>query len=97
MNKIDTVKHIIRTTDGLIFSIHYIKQNGEKRILTGRTGVTAYLVDNPRKCKNGTSNTVAHIPKYLRVYDMHKNGYRTINLETTTYFKCGDVEIDFLK
>lgn len=97
MNKIDIVKNIIETTDGLFFSIRFIKSNGQERTLVGRTGVTTYLIEDPRICKNGSSNTVSHIPKYIKTYDIQNHGYRNINMEKVTYFKCGEVEINFLK
>lgn len=97
MSKIETIRGIIKNTNGLFFCIRFIKSNGELRELNGRTGVTAYLKEDPRICKNGTSNTVGHIPKYIKAYDLVNGGYRNINMETVTYFKCGEVELDFLK
>ena len=95
MDKIAIVRNIVENTDGLFFNITFVKKNGEIRNLTGRTGVTKHLTPNPRICMNGTSDTVAHKEEYIKVYDTIKKGYRNVNMETVTYFKCGDVEIEF--
>lgn len=94
MSKIDMVKQIIGLTKGKFFTIRFVKKDGSLREMTCRTGVTRHLVDNPRICSNGTSNTVAHIPKYIKVFDMVKNEYRNVNTDTLQYFKCGDIEIE---
>jgi hypothetical protein len=94
-SKIDLMRKLLSDTSGKFFTVTFVKKDGTIRNLTVRTGVTSYLTDDPRICVNGTSNTTAHIPKYFRAYDIHKKGYRTINLETIMSFKCGEIDIGF--
>lgn len=69
-SKIDLMRKIVETTDGKIATVTFVKKDGTVREMQFRTGVTAGLVENPRICINGTSNTTAHIPKYINVFDM---------------------------
>lgn len=58
-----------------IFTVEFIKKNGELRTITCRLGVTKYL-------KGGKMN---HDPKalnHLIVFDMKIKEYRTINVNT---------------
>tara|TARA_R100001463_G_scaffold7129_3_gene22693 strand:+ start:412 stop:693 length:282 start_codon:yes stop_codon:yes gene_type:complete len=70
-------KELIYKSNGSIFSSLFIKKNGEHRLLTGRTKVKKYLKDNPKPPPFEPS-------KYnlIRVFDMQKEDYRMINLNT---------------
>lgn len=57
-----------------VFSVTFIKKNGEVRHMNCRFGVTKYL--------RGGESTTAHIPSIVTVFDMQKKQYRNINLET---------------
>lgn len=70
MNKIEIMRNIIENTNGKIATVTFIKKDGTERKMQFRTGVTAGLVENPRICFNGTSNTTAHIDYYIKVSDM---------------------------
>lgn len=73
--KVSQVVKFIKETEGKIFSIRFIKRStGELRAMVCRTGVKKHL-------KGGES---AYDPKehdLIVVYDMQKNGYRSIPKE----------------
>ena len=79
MNTISTdkAKELIRETNGKIFSSTFIKKNGEHRLMTARLKVTKGLKENAKPQPYEPS-------KYnlLCVYDMTKQSYRMINLNT---------------
>ncbi len=64
--------HMIKSSKGRIFSVTFYKKNGDKRKLTGRTGVTKYL--------RGGNTT--HTPEYYNVFDLKVKEYRKVNLTT---------------
>ena len=75
------VVSIIKNTNGKIFSAKFVKKNGDIRDITCRletetgkkgTGVSPEKLDNP----------------YICVYDMQKEGYRLINLQTIRSIKA---------
>ena len=75
------VESTIRKTRGKIFSVRFIKKDGTIRDMTCRletdtgkvgTGVSPEKIDNP----------------YICVYDMQKEGYRLINLQTIRSIKA---------
>ena len=79
------VGSIIKNTNGKIFSAKFVKKNGDIRDITCRletetgkkgTGVSPEKLDNP----------------YICVYDMQKEGYRMINLETLMSINMKGVE-----
>ena len=73
----DRAKELIRETNGRIFSSTFIKKNGEHRLLTGRLKVSKGLKEDakPRPYEPSKYNLVC-------VYDMTKQSYRMINLNT---------------
>jgi len=60
-----------------IFTIEFVKVNGELRKMNCRRGVKSYLTPNPVRQKPVMDE------KYVTVFDMHKKAYRHINKETT--------------
>ena len=75
------VGSIIKNTNGKIFSAKFVQKNGDIRDITCRletetgkkgTGVSPEKLDNP----------------YICVYDMQKEGYRLINLQTIRSIKA---------
>ena len=75
------VESIIKNTNGKIFSAKFVKKNVDIRDITCRletetgkkgTGVSPEKLDNP----------------YICVYDMQKEGYRLINLQTIRSIKA---------
>jgi len=73
----DKAKELIRETNGKIFSSTFIKKNGEHRLMTARLKVTKGLKEDakPRPYEPSKYNLVC-------VYDMTKQGYRMININT---------------
>ena len=73
----DRAKELIHETNGKIFSSTFIKKNGEHRLMTARLKVTKGLKENarPRPYDPSKYNLVC-------VYDMTKQGYRMININT---------------
>jgi len=70
----DDVLDTIKLAEGRIFNATFVKANGKIRKLTCRKGVKSRL-------KGGTSTT-SHISKYITVFDMIGDGYKTINKDT---------------
>ena len=85
------LREMIKATKGRIMQVTFIKKNGELRKMRCRIGVKKNINPNARKCFNGTTNTKAHIPKYINVYEMGV-GDRTLNLETLKYMKCSKIK-----
>lgn len=83
--KPQALKSLIQSNGHQIFSVSFTKKDGTTRQMTCRLGVKAPL--------KGGSNTVAHIPKYLTVFDMTKQAYRNINTETITEIKMQGLTI----
>ena len=73
----DKAKQLIKESNGQIFSSTFIKKDGTHRLLTARLGVKAGLKENarPRPYDPDKYNLVC-------VYDMTKQNYRMINLNT---------------
>lgn len=75
---------LLERTNGRLFSAVFTKRNGEVRTLTGRFGVTS-------KLRGGDNTVVTPERPYLTVYDMHKQGYRTLNLATLSAIKVNGI------
>jgi hypothetical protein len=76
------MKQIIEQAKGKFFVAKFVKKNGEIRKMNGRLGVKKYL--------KGGESTSKDKENLVVVYDVQKKGYRTINLDTMFYFKCGN-------
>lgn len=66
---------LIRSSGNKIFSVSFVKKDGSSRLMNCRLGVTKHL-------KGGE---LAYDPKeygLIAVFDIQKNNYRMINLET---------------
>jgi len=82
MNKItdqNKIREMILSSKGKIFSVHFVKKNGEERTMVVRLGVKKHL--------KGGDSTTAHIPNLVTGFDMVKKAYRCINLETIRWIK----------
>lgn len=79
-------KELIQSTNGKVFSITFVKKNGEVRRMTARTGVSKYV--NGR----GLPYNPAEYD-LLPVFDFQKKDYRMVNLATIQGFKCGKIKI----
>jgi hypothetical protein len=82
--KIAPVSHLINfVSNGKLFSVTFIKKNGEERTMLARTGVKKYL-------RGGTNRNPN--PHHLIVYSMHDKAYRTINIETIIKLRANGTE-----
>lgn len=78
-----TLKQAILSTKGRFMTVTQIKKDGTTTRRIVRIGVTKGL-------KGGVSG-VAHIEKYLPVFDVTKRQYISLNCETVKEIKCGNV------
>jgi hypothetical protein len=76
-----TLNEIVELTkNGNIFSAVFIKKNGERREMVCRLGVKKHL-------KGGSLAYDAKGRNLLPVFDMQKEGYRMININTLVQLK----------
>ena len=76
-----TLNEIVELTkNGNIFSAVFIKKNGERREMVCRLGVKKHL-------KGGQLAYDAKGRNLLPVFDMQKEGYRMININTLVQLK----------
>lgn len=66
---------LIRQTNGKVFSVTFIKKDGTERDMTCRLGVTKHL-------KGGEQAYDPAEHDLICVFDMIKEGYRSISLNT---------------
>ena len=71
---------LIGSTNGLIFTVTFIKKDGSVRVMNCRKGVTYCL-------KGGVNKVVKESNSYVTAFDMVAKEYRTINLATVTTMK----------
>lgn len=84
MLKIETPQRLKRfVSNGKIFSVTFIKKNGEERTMLARTGVKKYLRGGVNRNPN---------PNHLIVYSMYDKEYRTINFDTIIKLKANGTE-----
>lgn len=76
---INELRRLLKTSNGKMFTVIFIKKDGTIRTLNGRLGVTKFL--------RGGKDTTAHLDEYMNVFDVHQKGYRKINLTTITDLK----------
>lgn len=87
MTKREMLKSLIKATNGLFFSITFVKKNGEERTLTVKDGVEKHLV-HP---KGTGSNRQEAYPNLITLFDVNAGKYKSINLDTVTFLKCGNL------
>lgn len=81
-------KHdLIMSTGGKFFSVVFEKKDKSVREMTCRLGVQKHL--------KGGQNTLSDYPQYVTVFDVEKEDYRAINLDTLLQIKTGGVTISF--
>lgn len=81
------LKSLIANTNGLFFNVVFKKKDNSLRNMTCRLNVTKHL----SLPKGQGSNNQEHKDNLVTVFDVHANGYRSINLDTLVSFKCGDI------
>lgn len=79
---IEQAKNILNNMKGEFFTICFVKRtNGEKRIMNCRFGVKKYVTGEGLKFEPKERNL-------LVVFDVHKEQYRMINLESIIWIKA---------
>ena len=79
------ILNLLKDNKNLIFSVVFLKKNGELRPMTCKLGVKKHL-------KGGRLKYNAEERNNLIVFDMQKEDYRTINLDTLMYINMKGVE-----
>jgi len=72
--KLETIRNLLTSTQGRVFTATFIKKDGQERVMNCRLGVT--------KGTKGGRNPVADKPQYLSVFDMQRKSYKTLNMST---------------
>ena len=85
MTKREMLRSLIKATNSMIFSIHFVKKNGELREMVAKDGVEKHLV-HP---KGSGSNNQEHCPNLITLFDMQAGSYKSVNLDTVVLLKCG--------
>ena len=79
------ILNLLKDNKNLIFSVVFLKKNGELRPMTCKLGVKKHLKGGILKYNPGERNN-------LIVFDMQKGGYRTINLDTLMHISMKGAE-----
>lgn len=77
---------------GRIFSVEFVKKNGEERRMVCRFGVKAHLVGEKEFGISRSQNMLRQ--GYLTVFDMHKVEYRSVNISTLKWIKVAGITIE---
>lgn len=85
MTKREMLRNLIKATNGMFFSISFIKKSGEERTLTVKDGVEKHLV-HP---KGTGSNRQEHCSNLITLFDVQAGRYKSVNLDTIKSLKCG--------
>jgi len=76
------IRKAIKSTNGRIFSVEFIKKDGSRRVMLCRTGVKKYL-----KGVGKPTNQELQV-----VFDMHKLQYRSFRYESVVKFNNLEVK-----
>lgn len=76
MSSRDSVYNLIKSTNGKIFSVTFLKKDNTLREMVCRLGVTRHL--------QGGEDNKAHLPQYINVFEMASEKYKTVTLDTIT-------------
>ena len=86
MTKREMLRNLIKATNGLFFSVTWVKKNGEERTMTVRDGVESKLA----LPKGQGSNNQEAYSNLITLFDVQAGHYKSVNLDTVTKMKCGD-------
>jgi hypothetical protein len=75
-------KSLIEKSNGAFFAAQFVKQDGEKRHIVARTGVTKYLNGGVLKFNPASRG-------HMVVFDVELKGYRMLNTRTLFRLKIG--------
>jgi len=83
-------RQLVNSSEGKIFSVEFVKKNGELRKMNARISV--------KKGVNGKGLKYNPFERgYLVVYDMGSDGFRTINIDTIKDISLVGIHKDYLK
>ena len=86
MNKREMLRSLIKSTNGMFFSIVFLKKSGEQRTLTVRDGVESKLT----LPKGQGSNNQEAYGNLITLFDVQAGHYKSVNLDTVTSIRCAD-------
>lgn len=86
MTKREILRSLIKSTNGLFFSITFKTKKNEVRHLTMKDGVESALTYP----KGAGSNRQEHCSNLITLFDVQAGKYKSVNLDTVTHLKCGD-------
>lgn len=86
MTKREMLRSLIKATNSMIFSIHFVKKNGDLREMVAKDGVEKHLA-HP---KGLGSNNQEHCSNLITLFDMQAGSYKSVNLDTVTHLSCGN-------
>lgn len=86
MTKREMLRSLIKSTNGLFFSVKWVKKNGEVREMVAKDGVESALTYP----KGFGSNRQEHCPNLITLFDVQAGKYKSVNLDTVTHLKCGE-------
>lgn len=86
--KINKFKNLVGNK---IFTVNFIKANGENRTINARLGVGKY-VKNSKPITTAKRNTTLASNNKICIFEMKENNYRTINLNTLNWLKINGVK-----
>lgn len=81
-----TLRSIIEASEGKFMTVSFVKKDGTPRKMNCRIGVKSPL--------KGGDSTTAHKDNLVTVWDVQKNAYRCINLDTVTNITSGGVSLE---
>jgi len=67
-----------------IATVSFIKKDGTLRTLTGRLDVVSHL--------HGGQDSTEHMPEYVNVFEMSKQQYRKVNMNTVQSIRANGKE-----
>ena len=79
----------MKSSKGQVFTVSFVKKNGEVRIMNCRLGVTKHL-------KGGTLGYSPIEKLLLGVFDMQKKAYRMVGLTTMFKLKINGIEYEVI-
>ena len=86
MNQREVLRNLIKATNGLFFSVTWVKKNGEERTMIVKDGVESKLA----LPKGQGSNNQEHCSHLITLFDVQAGHYKSVNLDTVTELKCGN-------
>ena len=83
---IELLRKEINKTNATLFSVSFVKANGEHRTMYCKTKIKRYLSKRPNKRVLQNTN-----PNIVRVFDMESKSYKSFKLDSVFEFSCRNV------